>query len=110
VRRALTWLAGAVGLAALARLLSRRRATVAPAGADPADELRQKLADRRRDETEVTLEEIVPEPEPDPAPDPQPGPVDLEERRARVHARAQEAIELMSDGAPTDEPDGDATA
>ena len=110
MRRALTWLAGAVGLAALARLLSRRHASGAPGGADPADELRRKLADQRRDETDVTLEEIVaPEPEPDPAPDPQPGPVDLEERRARVHARAQEAIELMSDGAPTDEPDGDAT-
>ena len=109
MRRALTWLAGAVGLAALARILSRRRAANAVAGPDPADELRRKLADRRREGGDAeTVEVVAPEPDPD-AGDPA-GPVDLEERRARVHARAQEAIELMSDGAPADGPEGDTRA
>jgi hypothetical protein len=106
VRRALTWLAGAVGVAALARMRSRRRAGLAPAPADPADELRRKLADQRRDETHAAGDVVS---EPEPPEDPQPGPVDLEERRARVHARAQEAIELMSDGAPVGEAEEDTT-
>jgi hypothetical protein len=109
VRRALTWLAGAVGLAALARLLRRRAAGAAPP-ADPAEELRERLAEQRRQEGPAADEEIVaPEPDPEPA-GPAADTVDLEERRARVHARAQEAIELMSDVAPEDEPEGDATA
>src|SRR5262249_5461519 len=109
VRRALTWLAGAVGLAALARLLSRRRAVSTAPVSDPAAELREKLAEQRRTESDAHLEEgVAPEPEPEaehPA-----DPVDLEERRARVHARAQEAIDLMSDGSPDPEPEDDATA
>jgi hypothetical protein len=108
VRRALTWLAGAVGLAAVARLLRRRAAGTTPV-ADPAEELREKLAEQRRQGSDAGDEEIVaPEPEPEPA-----GPadtVDLEERRARVHARAQEAIELMSDGSPEARPGDDATS
>lgn len=110
MRRALTWLAGAVGLAALARLL-RRRAVGATPVLDPAEELRGRLAEQRRTVGDAGHEEIV-APEPDPEPEPA-GPgdaIDLEERRARVHARAQEAIELMSDVAPEDEPEGDATA
>ena len=103
MRRALTWLAGAVGLAALARHLSRRRS--APAGpvvADPADELRQKLATQRDAEPEAAPEApMVEEPEEDTPP------VDLAERRAEVHARAQEAIDSMREtppAGPEDEP------
>ena len=83
MRSALTWLAGAVGLAALARHRSRRRAAAqGPAVEDPAEELRRKLATP---------------------------PVDLAERRAEVHARAQEAIDSMREGetegdGPDDEP------
>jgi hypothetical protein len=112
VRRAFTWLAGAVGLAALARLLSRRRPGSPTAVTDPADELRRKLAEQRRADGEARLEEIV-APEPDPEPEPAGAAadaIDLEERRARVHARAQEAIELMSDATAEGEPEGDATA
>jgi len=106
VRRALTWLAGAVGLAALARHFSRRRAPAVEgtATADPAEELRRRLATQREEE---------PEPAPaDPAreePEETDAPVDLAERRAEVHARAQEAIESMREGelpveGPEDEP------
>ena len=113
MRRALTWLAGAVGLAALARLRSRRR-TVAVERLreqDPAEELRRKLADRRTDEPSdgdpesgiqsVEAQSISVQPIADEADDPLPAeaqPVDLEARRTDVHARAQEAIDLMRDG------------
>ena len=105
----MTWLAGAVGLAALLRYLSRRRAAApvsppppAPPDDDPADELRRKLADQRVDEETGEPVEAAET-------------VDLEERRARVHARAQEAIDTMREpeadepGAPVD-PDGGAVA
>lgn len=104
MRKAVKWLAGAVGLAALARLRSQRRvAAVAPAELlveeDPAGELRRRLADQRGDETESD----------------EPGsgaePIDLEARRAQVHARAQEAIDVMRDGkTEPDGPDGDSVA
>ncbi len=87
MRRALKWLVGAVGLAALARLRSRRRAPAGvPVAEDPAEELRRKLADQR--------DEQVPDDEADAVPDP----VYLDERRAEVHARAQDAIESMREG------------
>ena len=104
MRRAVKWFAGAVGLAAFARLRSRRRARAAsPAELlvddDPAEELRRKLADQRGDEPAGD--------EPDSAADP----VDLDARRAQVHARAQEAIELMRDAeAEPDGPNGDSVA
>lgn len=104
MRNAVKWLAGAVGLAALARLRSRRRvAAVEPAELsvedDPAEGLRRRLADQRTDETD------------DAEPDSSAGPIDLEARRAQVHARAQEAIDVMRDG--ESEPggsDGDSVA
>ncbi len=89
MKRALTSIAGLVGIAALGRWLSQRRhpaPTVpepveAPAD-DPAEELRRKLASARQ-----------PEPEAEPA-----APEEtLEERRARVHAKAREAIDAMGD-------------
>ena len=97
MRRALTWLAGAIGLAALLRHLSRRRAAAhatssppPPVAEDPADELRRKLADQY--EGEETVDQPVDTP------------ADLEARRARVHAQAQEAIDSMRDAG--DDPNG----
>jgi len=97
VKRSLAWFAGIVGIAALGRMLSRRRDARAPdqrpaqadptpaetAGepvADPAEELRRKLAAKRQPESV------------------EPGATEtLEERRARVHAKAREAIDAMGD-------------
>jgi hypothetical protein len=90
VKRALAWLTGLVGIAALGRMLARRRqpaesiAEPSPAPIDdPAEELRRKLADQRQ-----------PEPEAEPVVAAE----TLEERRARVHAKAREAIDAMDDG------------
>ena len=89
MKRALAWLAGIAGIAALGRMLARRRQPAAsiaedPAAAvdDPAEELRRKLDEQRQPQPEV---ETVPVEE------------TLEERRARVHAKAREAIDAMSD-------------
>ncbi len=97
MKRSLAWFAGIVGIAALGRMLSNRRAPTsadehpAPADttaaettgnpvADPAEELRRTLAAKRQPETaEPAATET------------------LEERRARVHAKAREAIDAMSD-------------
>ena len=92
VKRALAWFAGLVGIAALGRWLSRRRrpaeSIAEPPTAvadDPAEELRRKLADARQPQPEV--EPVPPE-------------ETLEERRARVHAKARDAIDAMGDGGP----------
>ena len=103
VMRPLAWLAGIVGIAALGRLLARWRAapaphdrpapdivagetTVAPA-ADPAEELRRKLAAQRGPEAATAPDTAT-----------EPGVVEtLEERRARVHAKAREAMDAMND-------------
>jgi hypothetical protein len=92
MRRALAWVTGIVGVAALARLLHHRRhaaAVVPPEVADPAEELRRTLADRR----EAEAEPIDP-------PDEEAGMPSLDERRAGVHARAEEAIAQMREDAP----------
>jgi hypothetical protein len=76
-------MAGLAGIAALARLLSARKARIerrAPAPAGPADALREKLAETRT--------------EPAPAADEEHGD-SLDERRARIHAKAQETIDSM---------------
>ncbi len=90
MKRALAWLAGIAGIAALGRMLARRRHPAesiaeppANTADDPAEELRRKLADQRRPEPEV---------------EPAAAPETLEERRARVHAKAREAIDAMDDG------------
>ena len=100
MRKALTWLAGLAGIAALLRRRSRQRGATPqslPSGAgdvgsadvgDPAVELRQKL-----DETRTT------------SPSDAEAPPSLDERRARVHERATEAISQMRD--PQDDPAGD---
>jgi hypothetical protein len=95
-------------LAALARLLTRRRtapAAPAPTDDDPAAALRRKLEEQRGDADEPEVEATEPA-EQAVSPDL----VDLEERRARVHARAQEALEHMREGSADDDPDGGAVA
>jgi hypothetical protein len=91
VRRLFGWTAGLVGIAALARLVAARRnraqaPVLPPPAPDPADELRRKLAESRDAES----------PAAEPAKGPEPK-VSLEERRARVHAKAQEALSAMDD-------------
>lgn len=88
MRRLFGWAAGIVSVAALARLLGRRQRAEAPAGPapDPADELRRKLEAARTPGSD------------DGAPGPTAAPdvvETLEERRARVHAKAQEALDEM---------------
>jgi hypothetical protein len=102
VKRAFASVAGLIGLAALGRWLARRRqpattpaepveATTAAdsQAADPAEELRRKLADARV-------------PEPDGATAAEPPAETLDERRARVHAKAREAIDSMNGPAGDD--------
>jgi hypothetical protein len=96
VRRLFGWTAGLVGIAALARLLARRQARREavpalrpPSEADPAEALRRKLSDTRAtDDTEPSARDAGPADEPTET---------LDERRARVHAKAQEAIEAMQE-------------
>jgi hypothetical protein len=80
-------MAGLVGIAALGRLLSRRSAPAAvtePAlAADPAEELRQRLAAQRTGDGESPAEASETSGE------------TLEERRARIHEQAQRAIDAM---------------
>ena len=95
MRRLFAWGAGLVGIAALARVLARRRprhgapsASSEPAS-DPAEELRRKLSATRATPDEPSeSQDIAPPAEPTET---------LEERRSRVHAKAQEAIEAMQD-------------
>jgi hypothetical protein len=100
VKRALASVAGLVGIAALGRWLAKRRhpvaavpepadaAPTAEVAADPAEELRRKLADARYSETPPAAASAA-EPE------------SLDERRARVHAKAREAIDAMGEDATT---------
>lgn len=93
------WLAGLAGVAGLLGLLRRRRAlpvpetAVEPAGPDPAAELRRKL-DEARAEPAGAASPPPPARQPDEAAAPAAA-VPLEERRARLHAKAQDAIESM---------------
>lgn len=93
MRRLASFLLGAAGVAAGARLLRRRsHRGYSVVTADPAEELRQRLEESRgiaeeraefeAGETPVDAFEDV-------------APQSLEERRRRVHERAQEAIESM---------------
>jgi hypothetical protein len=90
MRRALAWMTGIVGIAALARLLHRRRHAAEPAeppAADPAEDLRRALAEQRVVEPEPVVAPAAEEPEPSP-----------DERRADVHARGESAIARMREG------------
>jgi hypothetical protein len=74
---------GLLSALAVWRLWSRRRrdAPVPEPAADPADELRRKLAATRDDAPAAAEEPMAKE--------------SLEERRARVHAKAQETLDAM---------------
>ena len=89
VRRLFGWMAGLAGIAALARLLSTRQARreAPPAGEppDPADALRQKLSQTRAEPASETASARPDDPSLE----------TLDERRARIHAKAQETIESM---------------
>ena len=94
VRRLFGWTAGLVSIAALARVLARRRrrethaAETQAVAQDPAEELRRKLSETR-EAAGANDEAGAPEPT-----------ETLDERRSRVHAKAQEAIESMQDEPP----------
>ena len=87
-------MAGLAGIAALAKLFHARPRTVPPLAPpetaldDPAEELRRKLAEARAASPDPTGEA-------EPAAVPDVPERSLEERRAEVHARAQDAIDAM---------------
>jgi len=91
VRRLFGWTAGLAGIAALARLLSARQARrekpspPALEPADPADRLRQKLSETRAESPSGAARPTAEDPEAE----------SLDARRARIHAKAHEAIESM---------------
>ena len=95
MRRLYGWVAGLVGIAAAARYLARRSraATPPPAPAttqaDPAEALRRKLDEAR-------TEPSAPPPPDPPAAEEAPRET-LDERRARVHAKAEAAIAEMQE-------------
>jgi hypothetical protein len=105
MRNLVRWIAGLAGIAALARLVRARSRTV-PAlprgesttdelgGEDPAAELRRKLADARSGAPGTTEESAVAVASPEEG-TPEAPERSLEERRAEIHARAQDAIESM---------------
>ncbi|HXH88380.1 MAG TPA: hypothetical protein VNI55_07225 [Gaiellaceae bacterium] len=93
MRRAFAWIAGGLGIAALLRFRRRPRAGEG-AATDPAEELRRKLAQARGagdDRDEFDAAEGTPV---DEAVAPK---LSIEERRAAIHAKAQEALGSMND-------------
>ena len=99
MRRLIGWTAGVVGIAALARTVARHkvRGAHAPAAAPPVDDQAEALR-RKLDETRAAEAAPVSVDKPEPASEaPQES---LEERRARVHAKAQEAIDAMQEPLP----------
>lgn len=104
MRRLFAWIAGLVGIAALARLLSARQARVEtpppptpPAGGDPAEALRRKLFESRGDDAQDSATAATAGGPPDAAQPAEEPTETLDERRARIHAKAQEAIEAMQE-------------
>ena len=107
MRRLIGWTAGVVGIAALARILARRRPAQKPVAPPPVDghaeTLRRKLDEARSAEateaperTATAAEDEAPERTATAAEDEAPR-QSLEDRRARVHAKAQEAIDAMQE-------------
>jgi hypothetical protein len=111
MRKLITWIVVTIGIAALVRKLrGRGKADVPepapPPAADPADELRQKLATSREPEPAADTAAAPPEPEavetaaeeftvvepptPEPASD-----TEVDERRAEVHEEGRGAIDEM---------------
>jgi hypothetical protein len=104
MRKLFGWLAGLVTVAGLAKLFQRwRHSTPAPARTsepDPAAELRRKLDDVRAGEPSAAPPGGAPGADA-PAESEQPASIDspggqsIDERRAAIHAKAQEAIDAM---------------
>ncbi len=97
MRRLLAWLGLAAGALAFWRWRNRHRAAPAPAAAvDPAEELKQKLAESRSDEPTAEAAGEPDEPEPS-----------LDERRRAVHDKARQAMDDMlgGEGLPGEETD-----
>ena len=91
MKRALAWFAGLVGIAALGRWLARRRHPAADVsgdrrGAAPTTRPRSSVASSRARGARAGDRDRAAAPE-----------ETLEERRARVHAKAREAIDAMAD-------------
>ncbi|HEX5584519.1 hypothetical protein [Gaiella sp.] len=110
MRRLFAWTAGVVGIAALARLLARARRPEpkpepwTPAGDERAEALRRKLSETRATVEapapghDVTLASATAEAHGAEREDAPGRPSEsIEERRARVHAKAQEAIDAMQE-------------
>ena len=102
MRRLIGWTAGVVGIAARARTLARRqRQAPAPVVDRPVDDraeaLRRKLDETRAAKPAAEASPAADEPEPEREPEAEEPRESLEERRARVHARAQEAIDAMKE-------------
>lgn len=99
MRRSLAWLGGALGLAALLRL-RREKGARSDAG-EPAERLREKLAQARgagddRDEFDAAEGQPV-----DEVDRPAPGqPRSIEERRRAIHEQAQQALGEMNRSDP----------
>jgi hypothetical protein len=93
MRRLLTWF----GLSAGALLVFRRfrRRKPQPAEADPAEELKQKLAESRADQPAAPA---APEPEAEHAPEPEQPAAPIDQRRRAVHDKARAAIDDMLGG------------
>ena len=87
MRRLLTSLGLAAGALAFWRWRLRRRKTAPPAAVDPAEELKQKLAESRSGE-----------PAAEPPVEPEEQQSSLEERRRAVHDRGRRAIDDMLGG------------
>jgi len=96
VRRLIGWTAGIVGIAALARMLARRRPAPKQVATPPVDDHAEAL--RRKLDESRAAEGTAPTSTADPAHDLDEAPREsLEDRRARVHAKAQEAIDAMKE-------------
>jgi hypothetical protein len=86
MRRLVTLLGVAAGALLVFRgLFRRRKRKPAPEAADPADELKRKLAESRTDEDQ-------------PAQEPETAQQSLDERRRAVHDKARAAIDDMLGG------------
>ncbi len=106
MRKRLTWILVTVGIAALVRKLRSRGEAgppEPPVAADPADELRQKLASSREPEApgEAAGEAAVPDttPSDDPPPPPPASEPSIDEQRAEVHGEGRAAIHEMQKSA-----------
>lgn len=97
MRRLIGWTAGVVGVAALARMLARRRPAPKPVAPPPADDHAEALR-RKLDETRASDAASAPTSTADVEDVEDEAPREsLENRRARVHAKAQEAIDAMQE-------------